>query len=104
MSDTETLFVTLRKSADPQVVAAIEALIADGTDRQLCRVNVLAFAAQHGLDEEKAIGGFLHAARLGIFDLTWNVLCPGCGGVLDAAQTPKSVHTDGYDRALCATG
>ena len=55
MSDTETLFVTLRKSADPQVVAAIEALIADGTDRQLCRVNVLSFAARHGLDEEKTI-------------------------------------------------
>ncbi len=104
MSDTETLFVTLRKSADPQVVAAIEALIADGTDRQLCRVNVLSFAAQHGLDEEKTIGGFLHAARLGIFDLTWNVLCPGCGGVLDAAQTLKSVHNEAYDCALCATG
>jgi class 3 adenylate cyclase len=104
VSDTETLFVTLRKSADPQVVAAIEALIADGTDRQLCRVNVLSFAAQHGLDEEKAIGGFLHAARLGIFDLTWNVLCPGCGGVLDAAQTLKSVHNEAYDCALCATG
>jgi class 3 adenylate cyclase len=104
VSDTETLFVTLRKSADPQVVTAIEALIADGADRQLCRVNVLSFAAHHGLDEEKTIGGFLHTARLGIFDLTWNVLCPGCGGVLDAAQTLKSVHNEAYDCALCATG
>ncbi len=104
MTDTETLFGALRKSADPKVVAAIEALIADGSDRQLCRVNVLSFAARHGLDEEKVIGGFLHAARLGIFDLTWNVLCPGCGGVLDAAQTLKSVHSEAYDCALCATG
>jgi len=104
VTDTETLFGALRKSADPKVVAAIEALIADGSDRQLCRVNVLSFAARHGLDEEKVIGGFLHAARLGIFDLTWNVLCPGCGGVLDAAQTLKSVHSEAYDCALCATG
>ncbi len=104
MTDTETLFSALRKSADPKIVAAIETLISDGTDRELCRVNVLKFAERRGLDEEKTIGGFLHAARLGIFDLSWNVLCPGCGGVLDAAQTLKSVHKEAYDCALCATG
>ena len=104
MSDTKPLFDALRNSADPQVVAAIEAVIREGTDRQLCRVNVVSFAVQNGLDEEKAIGGFLHAARLGLFDLTWNVLCPGCGGVLDVTHTLKSVHKEAYDCALCASG
>ena len=104
MTDTNTLFGTLRNSADPDVVAAIEKLVSDGSDRELCRVNVLTFAGRRGLDEEKAIGGFLHAARLGLFDLTWNVLCPGCGGVLDVASTLKSVHKENYDCALCATG
>lgn len=102
--DAKPLFDALRNSADPGVVAAIEALISGGTDRQLCRVNVLSFAAQNGIDEEKAIGGFLHAARLGLFDLTWNVLCPGCGGVLDVNHTLKSVHKEAYDCALCASG
>ena len=104
MSDTKPLFDALRNSADPGAVTAIEALIDDGTDRQLCRVNVLSFASRYGLDEEKAIGGFLHAARLGLFDLTWNVLCPGCGGVLDVTHTLKSVHKEAYDCALCACG
>ncbi|MGB8896917.1 MAG: adenylate/guanylate cyclase domain-containing protein [Pseudolabrys sp.] len=104
MMDAKPLFDALRNSADPGVVAAIEALISGGTDRQLCRVNVLSFAAQNGIDEEKAIGGFLHAARLGLFDLTWNVLCPGCGGVLDVNHTLKSVHKEAYDCALCASG
>ena len=104
MSDTKPLFDALRNSADPQVVATIEALIREGTDRQLCRVNVVSFAVQNGLDEEKAVGGFLHAARLGLFDLTWNVLCPGCGGVLDVNHTLKSVHKEAYDCALCASG
>ena len=66
MTDTKPLFESLRNSADPQVVAAIEGLIADGSDRELCRANVLSFAAKRGLDEEMAIGGFLHAARLGL--------------------------------------
>ncbi len=104
MPDTKPLFDSLRNSADPAVVAAIEGLIADGSDRELCRVNVVSFAAGRGLDEEKTIGGFLHAARLGLFDLTWNVLCPGCGGVLDVTSTLKSVNKEAYDCALCACG
>ncbi len=32
------------------------------------------------------------------------MLCPGCGGVLDVANTLKSVHKENYDCALCATG
>jgi class 3 adenylate cyclase len=104
MTETNALFETLRNSADQNVVAAIESVVRDGTDRQLCRINVLKFAAKHKLGEEKTISGFLHAARLGLLELTWNVLCPGCGGVLDATQTLKSVHKEAYDCALCAAG
>ena len=104
MSEIKALFETLRASADPQVVAAIETLVGEGTDRALCRVNALGFAAERGLDEEKVIGGFLHAARLGLFELSWNVLCPGCGGVLDAMYTLKSVRKEAYECALCACG
>ena len=102
MSDAKSLFDVLRKSADLAVVDAIETLVKDGSDRELCRVNLLAFAGQRKLDEEKVIGAFLHAARLGLLELKWNVLCPGCGGVLDAADTLKSVHKEAYDCALCA--
>ena len=104
MSETKALIDTLRNSADQTVVAAIESVVRDGTDRQLCRINALSFAARHGLDEEKTISGFLHAARLGLFELSWNVLCPGCGGVLEATQTLRSVHKEAYDCALCASG
>ncbi|HET6839531.1 MAG TPA: DUF5939 domain-containing protein, partial [Bradyrhizobium sp.] len=40
----------------------------------------------------------------GLFDLTWNVLCPGCGGVLDAHSTLKSLRHDDYHCGLCACG
>ena len=104
MGDTKPLFDALRNSADPDIAAAIEVAVRDASDRKLCRINVLNFAAEHRLDEEKAISGFLHASRLGLFELSWNVLCPGCGGVLDATQTLKSVHKEAYDCALCACG
>ena len=66
-------------------------------------VNVLAFAAKRGLDEERTIAAFLHAARLGLFELSWNILCPGCCGVLDTGATLKSVKREEYDCGLCAS-
>ena len=104
MSEIGALFGVLRQSADAQSVAAIERAVREAPDRDLCRVNALAFAAKHGLDEERAIAAFLHAARLGLFELSWNVLCPGCGGVLDAGATLKTVNRAEYACALCAAG
>jgi class 3 adenylate cyclase len=98
----QALFGTLRNTVDPGVFDAIEALVREGEDRHLVRVNVPAFAAKNGLDEEKVISAFLHASRLGLFELNWNVLCPGCGGVLDSSQQLKSVHKEAYDCSLCS--
>ena len=102
MSDTQAQFAVMKQTADPAVVDAIEQLIATGHDRDLNRINLLDFSARYGLDEEKVISGFLHAARLGLFDLSWNVLCPGCGGVLGAHNNLKSLKHDDYNCALCA--
>ncbi len=104
MSEAEARFSVLRQSADPAAVAAIERLTREAPDRALSRINVLDFAAANGLDEERAIAAFLHAARLGLFDLSWNVLCPGCGGVLDSNASLKTLHQEEYTCALCAAG
>ena len=102
--DALARFAVLRQSAGEASVRAIEALVTEGADRALNRVNALEFAGRHGLDEQEAIGAFLHASRLGIFDLSWNLLCPGCGGVLEANATLKSVRRNEYHCALCAAG
>lgn len=101
-SEAEALFAALRVAADRETVDTIERLVAEAPDRALCRINLPAFAAEQRLDEERVIAAFLHAARLGIFELSWNVLCPGCGGVLDASATLKTVKRDDYFCALCA--
>jgi hypothetical protein len=103
-SEADALFSVLRQSADADAAAAIEALVRTGTDRALNRVNVLDFAAKARLDEGRVIAAFLHAARVGLFDLSWNVLCPGCGGVLDANTSLKTIHAEDYSCALCGAG
>ena len=69
MSEAEQLFGVLRQSAQPHIVEAVERLVRDAPDRKLNRINALAFAASEGFDEEQTIACFLHASRLGMFDL-----------------------------------
>ncbi len=104
MSETEALFGVLRQSADADCAAAIAQAVRDAPDRDLCRVNALDFAARHGLEEECTIAAFLHAARLGLYELSWNVLCPGCGGVLEHGSTLRTINHDEYPCGLCAAG
>ena len=101
MSETQALFTVLQQSADAACVAAIERLVRDAPDRKLSRINVLDFARREGLDEEQAIAAFLHAAQIGLFDMSWNVLCPSCSGVLDANASLKSVRSGEYYCAFC---
>src|ERR1700751_4864225 len=100
MSETQALFAALRETADAATAAAIAGLGKAGADRALVRINVLGFAAARGLDEEHAVAAFLHAAQLGIFELSWDVLCPTCGGVLDITTSLKDVHKEPYECAL----
>src|SRR5665213_1240205 len=104
MGDAESLFPVLRRTAEPGAVAAIAELVANGSDRDLNRVNTLAFARKHDLDTEHVTAAFLHASRIGLFEMQWNVLCPGCGGFLDANASLKTIHQDIYNCSLCLAG
>ena len=101
-SETRAEFAALLHAADREAAGAIEQFVAEARDRDLCRINALDFAAKRHLDEERVIAAFLHAARLGIFELSWNVICPGCAGVLDANPTLKTITRSEYTCAWCA--
>jgi hypothetical protein len=104
MSDANALFSILRQSADGDAVAALERLVRDAPDHRLSRINALDFAKRENLDEERTIAMFLHAARNGLCELSWNVLCPSCGGVLGANASLKTVRAEKYQCAFCAAG
>ena len=102
MEDVEALWDTLRQSADPAVVASMKDLVETGSDRALNRLNPLAFAAAQRLGEDAIIGALLHASRIGLFDLSWNMLCPGCGGVIGSGYALKALDRSEYLCSFCA--
>src|SRR5215211_5365743 len=72
MSEARDMFALLRQSADAKAVDAIERLVTEAPDHHLCRINAPALAASEGISEEVMVAAFLHAARIGMFDISWN--------------------------------
>ena len=104
MSEAETLFVALRQSADEDVVDMLERMVRDAPDHALNKMNAIDLAAKHGFDAERVIAALLNAVGLGMFEMTWNVMCPNCAGVLSANKSLKTLDRAQYNCAFCAAG
>ena len=84
----------------PRVVSKFETLIRSGDGLSLYRVNPLAFARDRAIADGEAIDLFLHATRCGLFDMTWDVLCPQSGMILDSFGALRTLKTH-YVCGLC---
>src|SRR6476659_7683770 len=104
MSETGTLFAALRQQVDEDVADMLERMVRDAPDHALNKMNALDLARTSGLDEERVIAALLNAVGLGIFEMTWNVMCPSCAGVLSANKSLKTVDRAQYSCAFCAAG
>src|SRR5437660_9126324 len=104
MSETETLFVALRQSADGAVVDMLERMVRDAPDHALNKMNAVDLAAKEGLSEERVLAALLNAVGLGMFEMTWSVMCPSCAGVLSANKSLKTLDRAQYSCAFCAAG
>src|SRR6202035_5677624 len=104
MSEIETLFLALRQSADAGVVDMLERMVRDAPDHALNKMNALDLAAKAGLGEDLVIAALLNAVGLGMFEMTWNVMCPSCAGVLSTNKSLKTLDKSQYNCAFCAAG
>ncbi len=64
-------------------------------------MNPCALAAEAGVPENDVIAALLHAVRLGLFEMSWNILCPHCNGVLNSNATLKTIRESRYFCTFC---
>ncbi len=50
-------------------------------DWELFRINPLTFAQKYEFELNSVVDIFLHSVKIGLFDFSWNLICPMCGGV-----------------------
>ena len=77
----------------PRVISKFETLIRSGDEVSLCRANPLAFARDRAVAEPESIDLFLHAARSGLLDMHWDILCPHSGLVLESFGKLRSLKS-----------
>ena len=84
----------------PRVIAKLENAIRSGDEYSLFRINPLKFAAEKGLAEDECIDLFLHAGKLGLFEMNWELLCPACAQIVSSFSRLRAVHSH-YHCDLC---
>ncbi|MGE5707235.1 MAG: DUF5939 domain-containing protein, partial [Bacteroidota bacterium] len=88
----------LQGDFSPETLRTLRDFLAGATDAELFRINPLRFAEEHGMSEGEAIELFIHATHAGIFEFSWDILCPGCGSALKGARALRELE----DHARCA--
>jgi len=90
---TERLALVARDSSLPaSLIEHFGHWVRTAPDEELFQLDVLEWAKQHRTAEDEALDLFLHAAKAGIFELKWGVLCPHCGMLV---QTPGGLRALG---------
>lgn len=77
----------------PRLVSKLESHIRSASDTELLRINPIKFATDKSLSEEEAIDLFLYAAALGLFEMTWILICPICSCVIDSFRALKNLRS-----------
>ena len=83
----------------PRVISRFEAIIRGADDYSLFRVNALHYAQEKGMAEREAIDLFLYAAKIGLFEMQWQLVCPVCGHIVESLPSLRHVHS----RFHCST-
>ena len=80
------------RSWEPGVLAALESFVRTADDYDLFRVNPIQYAGAAGLAEAEAIELFVHAAKVGLFEMDWLLLCAYCPQIAGGFRELDQVH------------
>jgi class 3 adenylate cyclase len=95
----ERLLARLRGSpVEADLIPLLENRILEGTDDQVVGVRPFVLADTWGADRLQVLRLFLHATRLGLFELRWEVMCPTCrvpkSESATLAELPEQFHCE----------
>jgi class 3 adenylate cyclase len=81
----------LQAGADPVLAARIRLLLEDGDDSELIRIRPYMMADAWRTGRRQTLEACLLAARTGLLDFRWDLLCPSCRGAKFTASHLKDI-------------
>src|SRR3954469_16884181 len=82
----------LARSWPPNVLPELERFIRVADDYDLFRVNPIEYGGRVGLSEADAIELFVHAAKVGLFEMDWLLICAYCPQVAGSFRDLDQLH------------
>ena len=98
--DSKMTEIEQARSWSPRVISKFETLIRSGDDHLSTVLILWRSHATAAIAEAESIDLFLHAARSGMFEMNWDVVCPQSGMVLDSFGALRTLKTH-YVCGLC---
>ncbi|TGL25761.1 adenylate/guanylate cyclase domain-containing protein [Leptospira levettii] len=85
----------------PEILKLAEDYVQHADDWKLLRVNPLKFANEHKLSENDSVDFFVHAAKVGLFDFAYNLICPMCGGIVHSHHKLDEIEGKEFHCVSC---
>lgn len=86
---------------DRRAIDHLAATLSGPDDWSCFRLNPRAVAAEHALDEAATLDVFIHASRVGLLDMRFNLICPGCGGLEYEVTRMDAVPSKAWHCVVC---
>lgn len=90
----------VEKNLKSEVVDRLVKHIESGDDMELARVRILPLAKSWNVNKRDLLVTCLHATRLGLFNLSWDVICPHCRGTRYSARSLGDLPSE-FDCDVC---
>jgi class 3 adenylate cyclase len=88
----------------PRVMSKLETFIRSAPDGDLFRVNPVQYATERSMNEAEALDLFLHATKVGLFEMDWHIVCPHCGFIVDSLHNMSQLRSHNQCQVCAAEG
>ncbi|HEY9897751.1 MAG TPA: DUF5939 domain-containing protein [Pantanalinema sp.] len=78
------------------LVERLVAYVLTGPESALDKLRPFALAKEWGVERREVLKLFLHATRLGLLELTWDLLCPACRGPRERVSTLSQLNAQSH--------
>jgi class 3 adenylate cyclase len=82
----------IKQGSDPILVKHLGEFLENADDLSLQRIRPYVLADRWSMQRKSVLETFLRATRLGILDMSWDLLCPSCRGVAESSTSLRNVR------------
>lgn len=86
----------IKQGSDPRLVKQLAGFLETADDLSLQRIRPYVLADRWSVARRSVLEMFLRATRLGILDMSWDLLCPSCRGVAETNSGLGSVRASSH--------